>query len=125
LTNPIASILITYSSEPLALVNRRHTTLVGHAAQLPAGDPTLRIVTWMAVYAKLVLACHLTCPYTDTNAERFARATLIHPHELRANLGESDQQLAERLRVPAEQIARARRELSPIPKSWRSTNRDG
>jgi hypothetical protein len=109
-TTPTPSILVSYDHEPVALVNRRHTTLVGHVAQMPAGHPLLRMTTWMALYAKLVTARRLPGPYTDQDAERFARAALIDPAEFAQHVGETNDQLATRFTVPEKQIVQLRAE---------------
>ncbi len=104
------SILIIYQDEPVALVNRRHRTLVGHAAELPAGHPLVRAAVWMALYAHLVIMRRLPGPYTDTDAQRFACAALIGPHELAQHADHEDQWFATRFCVPTEQIRPAREE---------------
>ncbi|HUA48701.1 MAG TPA: hypothetical protein VMA77_25945 [Solirubrobacteraceae bacterium] len=108
---PSPSILVSYDGQPIALVNRRHTTLVGQAADLPTGHPLLRTATWMAAYAKLVATNELPGPYKDPDAERFARAALIDPEELRKRPTETDETLAVRFQVPIRHISLARAEM--------------
>jgi hypothetical protein len=123
-TAPTPSILVSYIDEPVALVNARHVTFLGPAAELPAGHPRLRLLIYMARYAQLVACRERPGPYTDADAERFARAALIEPAELRAHRRESDQDLAQRFRLPVEQIPPARGELLPTtPPRWRPRGR--
>jgi len=122
MTTTTASILITYNGQPVALANRRHSTLVADAAQLPAGEPRVRMATWMAVYAKLVLVHQLRGPYTDRDAERFARAALIDSQELLRHACQTDQQLSHRFGVPVEEIAAARAESHARARCRHSNN---
>jgi hypothetical protein len=107
---PTPSILVTYNDQPAALVNARHVTFV--CAELPAGHPRLRMLIYMARYAQLIASGERSGPYTDADAERFARAALIDQNQLRAHCHESDQQLAARFNLPIEQIPAARRDLA-------------
>ncbi|HTU86636.1 MAG TPA: hypothetical protein VMF57_13730 [Solirubrobacteraceae bacterium] len=110
-STPRPSILVTYDGEPVALVNPRHTALVGQAADLPPNHPLLRMTTSMATYAKLVARNELPGPYTDPDAEHYARTALIDPQDLRQHAHETDEKLARRFQVPMRQIALARNEM--------------
>lgn len=114
-STPRPSILVTYDGEPVALVNPRHTTLVGQAADLLPNHPLLRMTIAMATYAKLVARNDLPGPYSDPDAEHYARTTLIDPQELRRHTDETDEQLAERYRLPIRQISLARAEMVSRP----------
>jgi hypothetical protein len=103
--------LIQYANRPAALVTERRVTFVGGLEDLPDGHPLLRFVVYMALYARDVVTGELPGAYTDEDAERFARACLIDPDELAAHADEDDARLAERLRIPVEQVAHARAEL--------------
>lgn len=105
------SLLVCHQGEPAALVSLRYLSFVGDLRHLPPGDPSVRIVVYMAYYAQLVLAGEVPGRYTDDDAERFARLALIDPVELARHGDESDQALAARYRVPVPQVKRARREL--------------
>ncbi len=70
------SILVSYGGRPVALVNPRHTTLVGRVEHLPPGHWLLRMATAMSQYAELIATNRLPGPYTDGDAEEFARKTL-------------------------------------------------
>jgi hypothetical protein len=107
----MTNILVTYNHEPVALVNARRATLLGPVAELPAGHPQLRLTVYMAIYAQLIASGQRRGPYDDQDAQRFARDALIDPHELARDEHQTDQRLAQRFRVPVEQIAAARAEL--------------
>jgi hypothetical protein len=125
-STPRPSILVTYDGEPVALVNPRHTTLLGQAANLPPNHPLLRMTIAMATYAKLVARNDLPGHYTDPDAEHYARTALIDPQDLRQHAHETDEKLSHRLQVPVRQISLARAEIrwprtdsSSIPDSER------
>jgi hypothetical protein len=105
---PPSSILIMYAGEPAALVGQRRFSFLGELRHLPPGDPTVRMVAYMAYYAQLILGGELPGPYADIDAERFARLALLDPGAFAAYAGESDALLAARFRIPVEQIAVAR-----------------
>jgi hypothetical protein len=105
------SLLVCHQGEPAALVSLRYLTFVGDLRHLPPGDPSVRIVVYMAYYAQLVLAGEVPDRYTDEDAERFARLALIDPIELAQHGDESGQALAARYRVPVQHVTQARREL--------------
>jgi hypothetical protein len=111
MNDPKPSILVTYENEPVALVNARHVSFLPPASDLPGGHRRLRLFIYMARYAQLIASGDRPEPYADADAERFARAALIDPGELRAHRGESDESLVDRFRLPIEQIRHARREL--------------
>jgi hypothetical protein len=107
---PTPSILVSYDNQPAALVNARHVTFV--CDELPAGHPRLRMLIYMARYAQLIADGERPGPYSDEDAQRFARAALIDAAQLRAHRDESDEQLAARFNLPLEQIPAARRDLA-------------
>ena len=106
-----SSILVQYAGRPAALVGIRRLSFLGDVRHRPPGDPVVRVVSHMAYYAQLVLSGQMPGPYTDQDAERFARLALIDERELGGRVDESDAALARAFRVPAEQVARARQEL--------------
>jgi len=71
-----ASILVTHQRQPVALVNARHATLLGPAADLAPNDPRRRFVINMAYYAQLIARGQLSVHYRDEDAEAFAWSTL-------------------------------------------------
>jgi len=109
-----SSILIQYQGAPAALVNARHLSFLGDVRHLPPADPVVKVVAQMAYYAQLVLSGQMHGPYTDADAERFARLALIDEHELTQRRGESDTDLAVYFGVPVDQLARARHELGAV-----------
>jgi len=111
MTLPPPSILVSQSDEPVALVNARHVSFLPTVSDLPANHPRLRLVLYMARYAQLIASGEHPGPYTDPDAERFARAALIDPSALRAHRRESDHQLAQRFQPPVEQVGHARQDL--------------
>ena len=70
------SILVTHHHRPIALVNARHTTLLGPLRDPAVANPQLRLHLYMAHYAQLVARDELPGPYRDEDAERFAQAAL-------------------------------------------------
>lgn len=105
-----SNILIQYRGTPAALVNARRLSFLGDIRHLPPGDPLVKVVANMAYYAQLVLSERMPGPYSDADAERFARLALIDEDEL-SMLSANDAELAARFGVPVEQVAKARREL--------------
>jgi hypothetical protein len=98
--------MISYAGELAAFAGRNRIVYVGELADLEPTDPRRRFVHAMGVYAAHVASGELDGPYTDADAELFAR-TLLIPDELRdADL--DDQALADELGVPVEQVAAAR-----------------
>jgi hypothetical protein len=105
------SLLVCYQGAPAALVSLRQMSFVGDVRHLPPGDPTVRMVVYMAYYAQLVLADEIPGRYSDEDAERFARLALVDPTDLARHRDENDEALAAHYRVPLEEINHARREL--------------
>jgi hypothetical protein len=109
----MSSILVTYDRAPAALVGVRRFSFLGEVRHLPPGHPVVRVVAYMAYYAQLVLADDM-CDYSDRDAELFARSALIDYEQLAIRPGASAESLATRFRVPVDQIAKAREELSAL-----------
>jgi len=106
-----SSVLVQYRGTPVALVGARHLSFLGDVRHLPPRHPVVRIVAHMAYYAQLVLGGEMPGPYTDKDAEQFARYALIDEEDLGRRAGESDSALAAHFRVPHDEVARARRDL--------------
>lgn len=102
--------LVCYQGRPAAVASAERFTLVGEAEGLPDGDPTVRFVAYMALYARDLIAREQHGSYHDEDAERFARHALIDPDTLDQHAHIPDAELAARLRVPTEQVGAARRE---------------
>lgn len=111
MTGGRSGILVQYRGAPAALVGMRRLSFLGEVRHLPPGHPVVRVVAHMAYYGQLVLAGRMPAPYTDPDAERFARLALIDEDELARLEQVSDAALANRFRVPIEQVAKARQEL--------------
>jgi hypothetical protein len=108
----MSDILITYRATPAALVGIGRFSFLGDVRYLPPGHPVVRMATYMAYYAQLLLGGQMPEKYTDDDAERFARFALINPDQLARRHGDSDEALAARFGVPADEVARAREELA-------------
>ena len=106
----MSSILVTFEGTPAALVGARRFSFLGDVRSLPPGDPVVRVVTYMAYYAQLVLSGDMG-DYTDREAELFARYALIDYEHLRLSADDSDESLAAHFRIPVQQIVKAREEL--------------
>jgi hypothetical protein len=106
-----SSILIQYRGTPAALVNARQLSFLGEVRHLPPGNPIVKVVAHMGYYAQLVLSGRMPGPYTDGDAERFARLALIDEGELALLGGATDAELAARFGVPIEEVVKARREI--------------
>lgn len=103
----MSGILVSYRGAPAALVGATRFSFLGDVRHLPPGHPDVRMVVHMSYYARLVLLGEMPGPYTDEDAERFARFALIEEEQLGRY---SDQTLARRFGVPGDQVARARAE---------------
>ena len=103
--------LIRYQGAPVALAGAERFYLAESVAALPDGDPVKRFVCWCCLYAREVLAGELPGPYTQADAERFARAALVPERMVRAAGQSPTHELAVRLRVTAEQVVARRIEL--------------
>ena len=115
----MTAILVSYQGAPVALAGPRRTDLVGELPDLPAGDPDARFALRMTYYAQLVARGELPGPYTDQDAQRFARVALIDPDQLARLADHTDDDLAEHFGIPVEQIPAARAEQPPNPEGWR------
>ena len=70
------TITLTYHGQTVALAARARFWLAAHIEALPAGHPDKRHVCFMALYARDVLTGELPGPYSDDDADRFARLAL-------------------------------------------------
>lgn len=107
------STLIHYHGELVAVSGATRFYPAPRIRALATGDPLRAIVGLMCVYAQRVHSGRLSGPYTDQDAERYARSALIDDdHFTRAAAaGLDDDRLAERFNVPPEQIQAKRRDL--------------
>ena len=104
------TVTLTYDNRTVALARRERFWLAPHIAALPADDPTKRLVTFMALYARDVLTAELPGPYSDERARSFARLALVEPSAYRAHRRRGDSELAAVLGLPVAEIPHVRRE---------------
>jgi hypothetical protein len=98
------TITLTHRGQPVALAALTRVWFAAHIEALPAGHPRKRLVAFMAFYAREVLTGARPGPYTDADAERFARLALINADIIARHPNATDAQLAELLAVPLEQL---------------------
>jgi hypothetical protein len=67
------TITITQDGRTVALAGRERFWLAVQIHALPDGHPRRRHVCFMAVYARDILTGDMPGPYTDTDADHFAR----------------------------------------------------
>jgi hypothetical protein len=108
-TPPMA--IISYNGEIVATVSRRSVFLTGPLADVSIEDPRARFVYAMASYARDIATGELAGPYAEGGATLYARTLLIPDDEFDALAQETNEALAERFRVPLEQIALKREDL--------------
>jgi hypothetical protein len=108
------TITLTYQHCTAALASRERFWLAAHIEALPAGDPTKRLVAYMAVYARDVLTGEQPGPYTDERARQFVRLALVEPTAYLAHRRRCDIELAAALQLPVTEIPDVRREQAAI-----------
>jgi hypothetical protein len=106
------TIFIQYHRVPVATVGATRCFLAPQIEALPDGDPMLRFVVFMCTYALDIQNGRLPGPYSDERAAFFARSALIDDDDLNALADLSDDEVAERLQVPVEQVHAKRRDLA-------------
>jgi hypothetical protein len=67
------TITITQDGRSVAVAGRERFWLAAHIQALPDGHPRRRHVCLMAVYARDILTGDMLGPYTDADADHFAR----------------------------------------------------
>lgn len=100
--------MIRYDGQIAAFAGARRCHLAFWVAQRPAGDPDLRMVAVMCLFAMDVNAGLAPAGYSDELALLFARCVLIDDLEFGVYGDEDDAALAERFGVPVAQIAAKR-----------------
>ncbi len=103
---------ITYRTRSVAIASPERFWLTDEIDALPTGNPLKTWACFMCLYARDVLTGVLPSPYTDADAELFARAALIPDTALQRLRGLSDEQLAVHFNVPLEQIAERRHDTT-------------
>lgn len=104
------TITLSYDNRTVALASPERFWLAAHIEALPTGDPTKRLVTYMALFARDVLTGELPGPYSDELARRFARLALVEPVAYHAHRRHRDRDLAAALGLPIAEIPAVRRE---------------
>ncbi len=104
------TITLTYEQRTAALAAPERFWLAAHIEARPDGDPTKRLVTFMAIYARDILAGELPEPYSDERARRFARLALVEATTYHAHRRRRDRELAAALGLPIAEIPAVRRE---------------
>ena len=112
--------LIRYDGWPIALAGTDsvvfHPALLDLAARDEA-HPLVRFTCAMALHAFEVDTGLEARPFEQHRAERFARELLMPAELFRANVEETDAELAERFGVPVEQVPERRVELAAVPQA--------
>jgi hypothetical protein len=70
------TIAISYDGQTVALAGRERFWLAAHIQTLPDGHARKRHACLMAVYARDVLTGAMPAPYSDADADHFARLVL-------------------------------------------------
>lgn len=105
MTMTTATTMLRYRGRLAGFAGATRASLSNELDALPANDPDRRFVLAMAAYAGAIARGEAPGPYTDADAERYARAFLIT-----GSLDGDDAELAARYGVPLEQISAARLE---------------
>jgi hypothetical protein len=108
------TITLSYQDQPAALAAPTRVWLAAHIEALPTGHPRKRFVAFMAFYARDILTGKILGPYSDKDAERFARLMLIDPAVIAADPRANDEQLAQLLQVPVEQLQEHRVDVAAM-----------
>ena len=109
---------IFYRGRLVATATPQRVYLDPEIAALAPGEPLARFVAVMCLYSRDVDAGEVPGPYTDAGAELYARCVLIPDDGFASIVDEPGERLAERFRVPIEQIAAKRDDLArttPLP----------
>lgn len=70
------TITLTHHGRTVALAARARFWLAAQIEALPENDPRKRHVCFMALYARDILTGAMPGPYTDADADRFARLAI-------------------------------------------------
>src|SRR4051812_2804913 len=108
----VALTLVRYRGRIVAAAAPERAYLAPDIASLADGNPLLRLAAAMCLYARDVATGELPGHYDDGDAELYARCVLIPDNAFRRRQRQPDVVLAERFRVPQEQIAAKRADLA-------------
>lgn len=103
---------LSYRGMLVAVATRSRVYLAPDVSSLPRGHPTLRFVAAMCLYSHDVDHGHVPGPYSDGAAELYARCVLIPDDEFALYGRWSDAAAAWRFRVPPEQVAAKRHDVT-------------
>lgn len=106
---------VRYRGRLVAAASAQRVYLAPDIARLEPGDPRLRFAAALCLYARDVETGAVPAPYDDAAAEFYARCILIADDDFARRQHEPDTNLAERFRVPLEQIAAKRLDLPAEP----------
>ena len=106
---------ITYRTRPVAIAAAERFWLTDEIDALPTANPLKTWACFMCLYARDVLTGVLPGPYSDADAELFARAALIPDNAFQRLRGLPDERLAVHFNVPLEQIAERRLDTNHPP----------
>jgi hypothetical protein len=109
--------LVLYEGVVVAVAGATRFHLAPQLAELDDRHPLVMFVAVMCAYAERVRREQLPGPYTEDEAQLFARAALIDDGEFRhldAN-GLDDLLLAGHFQVPVDQVGAKRRDLADMP----------
>jgi hypothetical protein len=105
---------ISHRGELVAVATRSRVYLAPRIDALRLGDPELRFVAAMCLYSRDVDEGQVPGPFTNGNAELYARCVLVPDDEFDCHAREPDGELAERFGVPLEQVATKRRDTAEV-----------
>lgn len=100
--------LITYNGLVAASAGATRAYFAPHLQERPDDDPERRFVSAMLLYYHAIDRGELPGPYTDADAELYARAALVVDEDFAASRYLGDEELAARYGVPIEQIVAKR-----------------
>lgn len=100
--------MIRYEQKIVATTGPTRVSLAPEIEALDDGHPVKRFVALMVLYARDVSTGALPGPYTDQEAEFYARGALIDDEAFARQAAADDGSLAEIFGVPIEQVAAKR-----------------
>ena len=102
---------VWYGGEIVAVVGKRRFWLLEHLLD----PPTAWFVSVMCLCKREVDEGRIEGPFTSELAARWARLMLIAPCAMSVSL--TDEELAQELGVPVEQVTLARAEIAHVPRA--------
>jgi hypothetical protein len=105
---------ISYRGELVGVATRSRVYLAPQIEALAPGDPKLRFVAAMCLYSRDVDEGKVPGPFTDEDAELYARCLLVPDQKFERHAREPDEELAKRFRLPIEQIVAKRGDFANV-----------